>query len=94
MVIFTIWAYGSALAAGPGNELYDYMATGGVPVVRAVGSGDKFIGIGAYGTAFAQEGNAADAIAAAPAQGQETISAYLIFEGFDAGEPVLTPLFP
>jgi hypothetical protein len=64
-------------------------------VVRAVGSGDKYIGIGAYGTAFAQEGNTADAIAAAPAQDQETISAYLVFEGFDGeGQPLLTPLFP
>ena len=94
MVIFTIGAYGSALAAGPGDATYDYMASGGVPVVRAVRSGDKFIGIGAYGTAFAQEGNTAGAIAEAPAQDQETISGYLVFEGFDgAGDPILTPLF-
>ena len=67
MVIFTIGAYGSALAAGTGDATYDYMASGGVPVVRAVRSGEKFIGIGAYGTAFAQEGNTAGAIAVAPA---------------------------
>ncbi len=92
LVIFTIGAYGSALAAGPGNEIYDYIASGGVPVVRAVASGEKFIGIGAYGTAFAQAENTADAIAAAPAQDQETISAYLVFEGFEpGGEPNLTP---
>ena len=95
MVIFTIGAYGSALAAGPGDETYDYMASGSVPVVRAVRSGDKFMGIGAYGTAFAQEGNTAGAIAAAPAQAQATISMYCIFNGFDGeGEPILTPLFP
>ncbi len=95
MVVFTIGAYGSALAAGPGNETYDYMAAGGVPMVRAVGSGDKYIGIGAYGTAFAQEGNTAGAIAAAPAQSWETTSDYLVFDGFDGdGQPILTPLFP
>ena len=95
MVIFTIGAYGSALAAGPGDELYDYMAAGDVPVVRAVRSGDKFIGIGAYGTAFAQEGNTAGAIAAAPALDQETISTYMVFDGFNGdGEPVLIPLYP
>ena len=94
MVIFTIGAYGSALAAGPGNETYDYMAVGSVPMVRAVGSGEKYIGIGAYGTAFAQEGNTAGAIAAAPAQSWETTSAYLVFDGFDGdGQPILTPLF-
>ena len=95
MVVFTIGAYGSALAAGPGNETYDYMAADSVPMVRAVGSGDKYIGIGAYGTAFAQEGNTAGAIAAAPAQDPETVSGYLVFDGFDGdGQPILTPLYP
>ena len=95
MVVFTIGAYGSALAAGPGNETYDYMAAGGVPVVRAVGSGEKYIGIGAYGTAFAQEGNTAGAIAAAPAQDSDTVNTYLVFDGFDGdGKPILTPLYP
>ena len=95
MVVCTIGAYGSALAAGAGNEMYDFMAADGVLMVRAVGSGDKYIGIGAYGTAFAQEGNTAGAIAAASAQSWETVSAYLVFDGFDGdGQPILTPLYP
>ena len=95
MIVFTIGAYGSALAAGAGDQLYDYMASGDVPVVRAVGSGDKYIGIGAYGTAFAQEGNTADAIATATALDEATVRTYLVFEGFDTdGNPILQPLFP
>ncbi len=94
-VIFAIGTYGSALAAGPGNKHYDYMTSEGALTVRAVSSGDKFIGIGAYGTAFAQAGETAGAIAAAPALDWETIGTYLVFGGFDEDdEPILTPYLP
>ena len=94
-VIFTIGAYGSTLAAGPGDPTYDYMAAGDSLVVQAVRSEDKFIGIGAYGVAFAEEGDTAGAIAAAPAQEQEVINNYLVFDGFDGeGQPILSLLFP
>ena len=63
LVVVTIGTYGTVLAAGAGNEIYDYLSSGSVPLVRAIQSGDKFIGIGAYGTAFALAGNTAEAIA-------------------------------
>ncbi len=92
LVIFTIGTYGSSLAHGPGHKTYDYMAPTGAPVVRAVRSGNKFMGIGAYGAAYAQEGDTVRAIAAAPGQDEKVISSYLVFLGFDTDDnPILEP---
>ncbi len=92
-VIFTLDEYETAIAAGVGNDIYDYMAAGNVPRVSAVRSGDKFMAIGVYGLAFAEAGNIAEAIGTSPAQG-DVVETYKVFGGFDGqGDPILFPLF-
>ena len=94
LVIVSIGAYAMALADGPGNETYDYMAGEGVPLVRAIGSGDKFINISEYAVVLADTGNVPDAIAAATALGREHTSTFKVLKAFDEdGKPILEPLF-
>ncbi|MFO8191313.1 MAG: S8 family peptidase [Bacillota bacterium] len=61
-VVFDIVTYALALAAGEGNEVYDYMAEGSTPLITAIGSGQKFISITDYALALASTGEPEEAI--------------------------------
>lgn len=95
MVVITSEEYSSALTAGSGNPVYNYLADGDIPFVRAIRSGDKFIAIGLFGLEMAEIQEVSAAITSAPAQSQDIVKEYQVFRGFDSSQnPVLTPLFP
>ncbi|MGI6703751.1 MAG: InlB B-repeat-containing protein [Clostridia bacterium] len=96
LVLFDIGLYGTAMAAGEGDSLYDYMTDGLSPNIRAVVSNDgKYISIGSYGEAFAEFGTVQGAVTEAEPEDEDIVKTYKVFEGFDeAGEPILAYLFP
>lgn len=95
LVILPIGEYAEAIATGPESQLFNYMAPSGAPLVNAIQSGNKFIGIGTYSDTYANLNSISGAIDSAPGLGEEIIKTFKILDGFDdEGNPILTSLFP
>jgi len=78
-VVFDIVTYALALAAGEGDEVYDYMADGSTPLITAIGSGKKFISITDYALALASTGEPEEAIYLAEPLPYSITGAYIYY---------------